>query len=87
MARRKNILTEIFSNLIAICLFLLPIGIVLKFIADNSDIFSNIALLVVFVVALIVLLFVMYYNTNRKSIHSYIAIVKIILLLEKDIWQ
>lgn len=61
MARRKNILTEIFSNLIAICLFLLPIGIVLKFIADNSDIFSNIALLVVFVVALIVLLFVMYY--------------------------
>ena len=61
MARRKNILTEFLADLISICIFLLPIGLILKFVTDNSEIFSNIAFLVALAIALIILLFVMYY--------------------------
>ena len=61
MARRKNILTEFLADLISICIFLLPIGLILKFVTDNSEIFSNIAFLVALAIALIILLFVIYY--------------------------
>ena len=69
MARRKNILTEFFADLITICIFLSPIALIVKFITDNSDIFSNIAFLFILLIALIILLFVIYssiYFTSKR---------------------
>lgn len=61
LARKKFIVTGFVSDLITICIFISPIALILKFIADNSEIFSNIFLLVILAVALITLLFFIYY--------------------------
>ena len=68
MARKKFIVTGFVSDLITICIFISPIALILKFIADNSEIFSNIFLLVILAVALITLLFFNIFS--RKKIYT-----------------
>lgn len=74
LARKKFIVTGFVSDLITICIFISPIALILKFIADNSEIFSNIFLLVILAVALITLLFFIYYIFinifSRKKIYT-----------------